>query len=63
MRAFFSEISIDILMDMVVERAVTFDVLNRALDFWDIEDTDSARWIREMAPLAVAEADVAFLRR
>lgn len=50
MRAFFSEISIDILMDMVVERAVAFDVLNRALDFWDIEDTDSARWIREMAP-------------
>ena len=33
MRAFFSEISIDILMDLVVERAVAFDVLNRAWFF------------------------------
>jgi hypothetical protein len=61
-RSFFSEISVDILMDMVVDGALTFDDLRRALLFWNIEDTDSARWIREMAPLGVADADVAHPR-
>jgi hypothetical protein len=62
MRAFFGDINIDILMDMVVDGAVTFDDLSRALLFWHIEDTDSARWIREMAPVGVAGSDDADAR-
>lgn len=56
-RAYFRDIAIDIIMDMVIDDAVTFDDLSKALTYWDIEETESARWIREMASVTVAETD------
>lgn len=42
-------------MDMVVEGAVTFDNLLKAISFWDVdEDCENARWIREMASCELA---------
>lgn len=57
-RAFFNEVHPDVIMDLVVEGSITFDNLAKAASFWDVEkDSDNARWIREMAPVTVAEAD------
>ncbi len=56
-RAFFREVGVEILMDMVVEGSVTFDDLAKAISFWDVdEDYENARWIREMAAISVAKA-------
>lgn len=58
MRAFFGEVGVEILMDMVVEGSVTFDDLAKALSFWDVdEDYDNAQWAREMATVSMAKAD------
>ena len=57
-RAFFREAGLEVIMDMVVEGAVSFDSLSKAISFWDADgDTENARWIREMAAIPVAEAD------
>ncbi|CAH0340002.1 hypothetical protein [Rhizobium sp. CECT 9324] len=57
-RAFFREVGLEIMMDMVVEGAITFDSLSKAISFWDVdEDENSARWIREMAAVPMAKAD------
>lgn len=57
MRSFFRDVGIDIMMDMVVDGAITFGDLARALAHWNIEETESARWIREMASVTMAKAD------
>jgi len=57
-RALFSEVGVEILMDMVVEGSVTFDDLAKAMSFWDVdEDYENARWVREMAAVPVAKPD------
>ena len=54
-RAFFREVGVEILMDMVVEGSVTFDDLAQTISFWDVdEDDENARWIREMDAVSVA---------
>ena len=57
-RAFFREVGLEVIMDMVVEGSVTFDNLSKAISFWDVdEDYENARWIREMATVSMADAD------
>jgi len=57
-RAFFGEVGTEVIMDMVVEGSVTFNGLSTAISFWDVdEDYANARWIREMAPVSMAETD------
>jgi len=57
-RAFFREVGVEVLMDMVVEGSITFDSLSKALSFWDVdEDYENARWIREMAAVPMAGSD------
>ena len=59
-RAFFREVGVEVIMDMVVEGSITFDSLSKALSFWNVdEDYENARWIREMAADPVAGADAA----
>lgn len=56
-RAFFSDVDMALVMDLVLERSVTFDDLAKAAAFWDVEgDGENAQWIREMAAVPVAEA-------
>jgi len=56
-RAFFREVGVEILMDMVVEGSVTFDDLAQAISFWNVdEDYENARWTRDMAAVSVANA-------
>jgi hypothetical protein len=57
-RAFFREAGLEVIMDMVVEGAVSFDSLLKAISYWNAdEDGENARWIREMAAVPVAKAD------
>jgi hypothetical protein len=57
-RAFFREVGVEVIMDMVVAGAITFDSLSKAISFWNVdEDYENARWIREMASNPVAGAD------
>ncbi|NTF17606.1 hypothetical protein G6L37_04285 [Agrobacterium rubi] len=56
-RALFREVGVEILMDMVVEGSVSFDNLEQAISFWDVdEDYENARWTREMAAVSMAKA-------
>ncbi len=57
-RAFFSEVGQEVLMDMVIEGSVSFDDLYRAIRFWNADkDSGNARWIGEMAPVSMADSD------
>ncbi|WP_421423934.1 hypothetical protein [Agrobacterium rosae] len=57
-RAFFGEVEVEILMDMVVEGSVTFENFAKAISFWGVdEDYENARWVREMAAASVRKAD------
>ncbi|POO57210.1 hypothetical protein [Agrobacterium rosae] len=57
-RAFFGEVEVEILMDMVVEGSVTFENFAKAISFWGVdEDHENARWVREMAAASVRKAD------
>jgi hypothetical protein len=56
-RAFFEEVGIGIILDMVVEGTVSFDDLARCARYWRVEESGNARWIREMAPFPVAALD------
>lgn len=60
-RAFFQEVGLEVITDMVVEGSITFDNLSKAIRFWNVdEDVENARWIREMAPISMADADGAY---
>ncbi len=57
-RAFFREVATEVIMDTVVEGAITFDSLSKAISFWNVDgDCENARWIREMAAVPVARTD------
>ncbi|WP_045230269.1 hypothetical protein [Agrobacterium rubi] len=61
-RAFFCEVGVEILMDMVVEGSVTFENFAKAISFWGVdEDYENVRWAREMAAASVTKADGAAL--
>lgn len=48
-RSFFQEVGIGVIHDMVIEGSLSFRELAEAMDAWEVEEFDSARWIREMA--------------
>lgn len=57
-RAFFREVGVEVIMDMIVEGSTTFDSLSKAISFWNVEeDYENARWIREMAAVPMAASD------
>jgi hypothetical protein len=56
-RALFAEVAVEVLMDLVIEGSASFEDLSAAATYWLVEeDCVNARWVREMAPITVAEA-------
>lgn len=54
-RAFFREVAVEVMMDMLVEGTATVDNLAKALTHWGVdEDFENARWIRDMASVKMA---------
>lgn len=47
-KSFFLDVNLDIIMDMVIEDSVSFNNLLECLNFWQLEESDNARWVREM---------------
>jgi hypothetical protein len=57
-RAFFGEVGVEILMDMVVEGSVTFENFAKAISFWGVdEDYENVRWAWEMAAASMTKAN------
>jgi hypothetical protein len=57
-QAFFREVAVEVLMDLVVEGTLSFDNLAHAIKAWAVdEEYENAGWVREMAPVAVAKLD------
>jgi len=54
MRAFFDEVDRGIILDIVIEGAVSFRDLDEGLSVWEVGDGENARWIREMAAVPMA---------
>ena len=56
-RAFFGEVAVEVMMDMVIEGSISFGELSQAIKFWNVEaDIETAQWIREMTPLSGGNA-------
>lgn len=57
-RAFFREVAVDVIMDLLVEGTASIDNLSKALEYWGVdEEFENARWIRDMAAVKMAGPD------
>ncbi|TWB20411.1 hypothetical protein FBZ89_107122 [Nitrospirillum amazonense] len=54
--AFFDEVSMGTLHDLVLSGVLTFEDLYRALRTWRLPDASNAAWITEMAALSLGRA-------
>lgn len=53
--AFLTELSVDLIHDLVLAGVVTFEELDRARRIWRIQNGRNIDWIAEMADLELAE--------
>ena len=52
-QALFDEVDVSVIHSLVIDRLVTFDNLSKAMDTWDVTESENERWIREMASFEV----------
>jgi hypothetical protein len=52
-QALFDEVDVSVIHNLVLDHFVTFDDLLKAIDTWQISESDNERWIREMASFEV----------
>ncbi len=50
-QALFDEVDVSVIHRLVIDRLVTFEDLLKAVDAWQVAESDNERWIREMASL------------
>lgn len=49
-RAFFDEVRVDVMMDLVLEGSTRFETLAKAIQFWEVDEAyESVGWVREMS--------------
>ncbi|WP_456712513.1 hypothetical protein [Bradyrhizobium sp. USDA 4353] len=53
-QAFFDEIDVSVIHQLVLDKAVTFEDLSRAIDIWHVAGAENERWVREMAAFEMA---------
>ncbi|MGJ4880634.1 MULTISPECIES: hypothetical protein [unclassified Bradyrhizobium] len=53
-QAFFDEIDASVIHHLVLDKAVTFEELSKAIDTWQVVGSENERWVREMAAFEVA---------
>lgn len=56
-QALFDEVDVSAIHRLVIDHFVTFDDLLKAIDDWDVSESDNERWVREMASFAVGRPD------
>jgi hypothetical protein len=52
-QALFDEVDVSVIHNLVVDHFVTFDDLLKAIDTWQVTESENERWIREMASFEV----------
>ena len=52
-QALFDEVDVSVLHNLVVDHLVTFDDLSKAIDAWQVTESENERWVREMASFEV----------
>lgn len=55
-QALFDEVDVSVIHSLVVDRIVTFDELLKAIDAWQVTESENERWVREMASLEVGRS-------
>ncbi|MGY3582225.1 hypothetical protein ACVIGB_000850 [Bradyrhizobium sp. USDA 4341] len=52
-QALFDEVDVSVLHNLVIDHFVTFNDLLKAIDTWQVTESENERWIREMASFEV----------
>ncbi|MBN9012359.1 MAG: hypothetical protein J0H25_04770 [Rhizobiales bacterium] len=55
-QALFDEVDVSVIHNLVVDHFVTFHELSKAIDTWQVTESDNERWIREMASFEVGRS-------
>lgn len=62
-QALFDEVDVSAIHRLVIDGFVTFADLLKAIDHWQVTESDNERWVRQMASFAVARPDAESLDR
>lgn len=55
-QALFDEVDVSVIHGLVIDHLVTFEELSRAIDAWQVTESDNERWVREMASFEMGRA-------
>ena len=55
-QALFDEVDVSVLHNLVIDHIVTFDELSKAIDAWQVTESENERWVREMAAFEVGQS-------
>lgn len=55
-QALFDEVDVSVIHNLVVDHIVTFDELLKAIDAWQVTESENERWVREMAAFQVGRS-------
>jgi hypothetical protein len=55
-QALFDEVDVSVIHNLVVDHIVTFDELSKAIDAWQVTESENERWVREMASFEVGRS-------
>lgn len=55
-QALFDEVDVSVIHNLVVDHIVTFDDLLKAIDTWQVTESENERWVREMAAFEVGRS-------
>lgn len=55
-QALFDEVDVSVIHHLVVDRIVTFDELLKAIEAWQVTESDNERWVRQMAAFEVGRS-------
>lgn len=55
-QALFDEVDVSVIHNLVIDRIVTFDELAKAIDAWQVTESENERWVREMASFEVGRS-------
>ena len=55
-QALFDEVDVSVIHSLVVDHFVSFDDLLKAIDTWQVTESENERWVREMASFEVGRS-------
>ncbi len=55
-QALFDEVDVSVVHSLIIDNFVTLDELLKAIDTWDVTESENERWIREMASFELGSA-------